>query len=408
MEETTSITDLMKKKFKNLFNKDKKSQETETAKDISSYSMNEGDTGTIFGLNRDLLRWLAVGVGTLFIAALMYNSSDEPQTTKKETQIAKGNSNPMETEANMLDGLPGTYQDVNDLKKKNTAANTQKPPAAEPKKETKKEQPTPKIPANYTQLPRVSVPVAAPVEQKQEKKKDDPFTTTIAFWGGDSDNSSLKSGNNAQAATGQNGEAGQKISPQYVAPNNSTIITGTIIPVRLLTGINTDVPGQVMAQVLSDVYDSSTGTNVLIPQGSKITGTYDIQAVANGRVPLVFQQINFPNGGSWTLGNSLVAVDGPGYAGAKGKVNHHTGQKISAGLFGSAIAAMGSIAAGNTNSGNNNNYTAGQLATQGAMANLINVTSEMFKKASDVTDTVTIEPGYEFNLYVTENINFEG
>ena len=91
--------------------------------------------------------------------------------------------------------------------------------------------------------------------------------------------------------------------------------------------------------------------------------------------------------------------------GIAGKVNRHTGEKISAGAVGSAIAALGSVAAGNVST-NSNTYTAGQIAAQGAVANLINSTSGLMKEASNIPSTVTVEPGYEFNVYVTNNITF--
>ena len=112
-----------------------------------------------------------------------------------------------------------------------------------------------------------------------------------------------------------------------------------------------------------------------------------------------------PNGGSWEISEKIVAVDGAGYTGIAGKVHHHTGQKITAGAVSASIAALGSLAVGNV-SANNNTYTAGQIAAQGAMANLIDATSSLLKDSAKVENTVTIEPGYEFNVYVTNNITF--
>ena len=115
--------------------------------------------------------------------------------------------------------------------------------------------------------------------------------------------------------------------------------------------------------------------------------------------------LTMPDGSSWTISENMVAIDGAGYTGISGKVHHHTGQKISAGAIGASIAALGSLAAGNVSS-DNETYTAGQIAAQGAMASMINTTSNLLKEASEVENTVTIEPGYEFNVYVTENITF--
>lgn len=160
-----------------------------------------------------------------------------------------------------------------------------------------------------------------------------------------------------------------------------------------------------MAQILTDVYDTATGTKLLIPQGSRLMGAYEKKSVTNGRVPINFTQLVLPNGGCWTISENIVAIDGAGYAGIKGKVNRHTGEKITAGAIGAGIAALGSLAAGNV-SANNNTYTAGQIAAQGAVANLINSTAGLMRDASHIQNTVTVEPGYEFNVYVINNIKF--
>ena len=166
-------------------------------------------------------------------------------------------------------------------------------------------------------------------------------------------------------------------------------------------------PGRTVSQKCwrADVYDTATGTQILIPQGSKLTGSYTKKEVSNGRVAVTFKQLMLPNGGSWAISENIVAIDGAGYTGITGKVHHHTGQKISAGAFGASLAALGSLAAGNV-SANNNTYTAGQIAAQGATANLIDATSSLLKESAKIENTVTIEPGYEFNVYVTNNITF--
>lgn len=191
----------------------------------------------------------------------------------------------------------------------------------------------------------------------------------------------------------------------YMAPTPNSIQAGTVIPAVLLTGINTDVGGQVTAQVSSDVYDSLTGQNLLIPAGSRLVGSIAAGAKDNqSRVNVSWQYLMLPSGGSYTLGGSIVAADYGGYAGLAGKVNHHTGRMARAGFFSSALAALGSLAAGNTN-GSNNTYSAGQLAAQGAMANMMNSASALFKRGMDQAQTtITVAPGSEFVAYVTQTI----
>ena len=100
----------------------------------------------------------------------------------------------------------------------------------------------------------------------------------------------------------------------------------------------------------------------------------------------------------------MIAIDGAGYAGLVGNVNNHTSKMLSAGAFTSALAALGGVAAGNTSSANN--YTAGELAAQGAMSNLLNTASSLFQKNMNVQPTITIQPGYQFNIFVTNSIFF--
>lgn len=239
----------------------------------------------------------------------------------------------------------------------------------------------------------------------REKTEEERYQSAIAFY-----NSNEGKAGSAES-TGKAGSVGQGFghskNVSYTAPSSTIVQAGTLIPAMLFSGINTDSSGQVTAVIQSDIFDSATGQNLLIPAGSQVIGKYDGGAAKNGRVTLAFSVIVLPNGGSYALNNDcIMAVDGAGYNGIKGKVHHHTDKAIRGGLFASTIAALGSIAAGNVNN-NSNTYSAGQLAMQGAMANVMNSASNMFANSSNnVTETVTIPPGYQFNLYVTQPISF--
>ena len=100
----------------------------------------------------------------------------------------------------------------------------------------------------------------------------------------------------------------------------------------------------------------------------------------------------------------MVATDGNGYHGIVGTVHRHTGRKMSAGMFSSALAALASYASGDSSA--QNSFTGGQLAMQGAMANLINSTSSMISRAADIKTTVTVAPGHLFTIYVEQPISF--
>ena len=88
-----------------------------------------------------------------------------------------------------------------------------------------------------------------------------------------------------------------------------------LIPSLLITGINSDLPGQITGQVRTNVYDTATGRYLLIPQGAKIIGVYDSQiAYGQERILIAWKRILFPNGKSIDL-EGMPGVDLSGYAG---------------------------------------------------------------------------------------------
>ena len=387
-----------------------KAKTEEKEEEVGGFSMNEGKPDKVFGFRREVVKGVVVFFGTVLVLAFIFATSGEDADKKEKDTL------PSATESEIADvrkpkTLPNDYETLMAMNKAKEeelrrqaeenarkAANTQ-PPEQPATKVV--ENPVPVIPERKVLPPVVQMPVlpeespaVAPVKVDNNPKTDEgKYKSAISFGFEEVENEN----------EGDKSKEQSKI--KYSEPNESTLDAGTVIPVRLLTGIDTSVEGQVMAQVLADIYDTATGTKLLIPQGSQLIGSYDKKSVGNGRVPVTFRQLTLPDGGSWTISESMVAVDGVGYTGIAGKVHHHTGQKISAGMIGASIAAMGSLAAGNVSS-SNETYTAGQIAMHGAVADLIDSTSEMFKEATKIENTVTIEPGYEFNVYVTENITF--
>jgi type IV secretory pathway VirB10-like protein len=111
--------------------------------------------------------------------------------------------------------------------------------------------------------------------------------------------------------------------PLVGAPSPWTLSAGTVIPASLITGINSDLPGIVLAQVTEQVRDSATGSAVLIPQGSRLIGSYDsMVAFGQKRALIVWQRIVLPDGSSVRLDN-MPAADLAGYAGLEDKVDFH-------------------------------------------------------------------------------------
>ncbi|AQX22508.1 type IV secretion system protein VirB10 [Bartonella sp. Coyote22sub2] len=110
-----------------------------------------------------------------------------------------------------------------------------------------------------------------------------------------------------------------KNTHQEAIKANLEIKAGTIIPSVMISGVNSDLPGQIIAQVKESVYDSATGQNVLIPIGSRLVGTYD-SCVTTGqkRALIAWSRVIYPDGSSLSLGN-MPGVDQSGYAGFRTK-----------------------------------------------------------------------------------------
>ncbi len=102
-----------------------------------------------------------------------------------------------------------------------------------------------------------------------------------------------------------------------------TVMAGSVIPAVLVSGINSDLPGPILAQVSQNVFDSATGKSLLIPQGGRLIGTYR-NASANGqqRVQIAWQRLIFPNTSSMDL-PQMPGTDQAGYAGFTDQVNNH-------------------------------------------------------------------------------------
>lgn len=180
---------------------------------------------------------------------------------------------------------------------------------------------------------------------------------------------------------------------------------GSIIPGVMLSGINSDLPGQIIAQVGSNIYDSPTGKYLLIPQGSRLTGMYDSQITyGQQRILIVWRRIIFPNGQSVDL-QGMPGIDVSGYAGFKGDMNNHTMR-----LFGSAILmsiiGTGAQLAAPIPTDPLAPLTVKQALAQSLNSNLVNMSSNITAKNLNIQPTLEVQPGYEFNISVTKDMIF--
>lgn len=181
------------------------------------------------------------------------------------------------------------------------------------------------------------------------------------------------------------------------APSPWTLHAGTIIPASLITGLNSDLPGTVFAQVTENVRDSATGRTVLLPQGSRLIGSYDsVVAFGQRRAMLVWQRIVLPDGSSVRLDN-MPATDRSGYAGVEDRVDYHTWRLLK-GIALSTLLGLGSeLSLG----GGSDLVRALRDSTQ---QNAARAGDQITSRSLDVQPTVTVRPGWPLRAIVHKDL----
>ncbi len=182
---------------------------------------------------------------------------------------------------------------------------------------------------------------------------------------------------------------------------------GSVIPATLITGINSDLPGRITAQVSQNVYDSATGHRLLIPQGTKLFGRYDSKvSFGQSRVLVVWSDIIFPDGSTLQIGG-MAGTDGEGYGGFNEKVNNHYlktfGSAVMIALIGTgidmAVPESSTLATQDT---------ASDAARRNFAETFGRVADRTIQRNMDVQPTLQIRPGYKFNVLVDQDIVFPG
>ena len=179
------------------------------------------------------------------------------------------------------------------------------------------------------------------------------------------------------------------------------VMAGTVIPAALVTGINSDLPGQVIANVTEAVYDTATGRFLLIPQGSRLIGRYDSQvAFGQRRVLLVWTRLILPDTSSIAL-DRLPGIDPAGYAGLEDGVDWHW-DRILAGAALSTLLGVGAELAAPDNSGSNGGVTV--AVRQSAQDTVNQVGQEITKRNMSIQPTLTIRPGFPMRVMVNKDL----
>ncbi len=190
------------------------------------------------------------------------------------------------------------------------------------------------------------------------------------------------------------------ISSDRLTPAASPYIiqAGTIIPAALITGIQSDLPGQITAQVTENVYDSPTGQYLLIPQGARLIGEYNSQvAYAQTRVQLIWTRLIMPDGQSIVLDNQPSA-DTQGYSGLQDGVNNHWGAIFEAAL----ISTFLSVGAEAGTSNQENNLI--QAIRSGASDSFNQAGQQVVERELNIQPTLTIRPGFPVRVIVNRDL----
>ena len=192
------------------------------------------------------------------------------------------------------------------------------------------------------------------------------------------------------------------VAPDRVAAPASPFVlqAGSVIPAALITGIRSDLPGQITAQVTQHIYDSPTGSILLIPQGTRIIGEYD-NGVTFGqrRVLLVWNRLIFPNGRSIVL-ERQPGADTQGYAGVEDGVDYHWWDLMQA----AGLSTLLAVGAELTMSDENRLI---QAIRSGSQDTINDAGQQIIQRQLQVAPTLTIRPGFPVRVIVTRYLVLE-
>ena len=167
----------------------------------------------------------------------------------------------------------------------------------------------------------------------------------------------------------------------------------------LLTGINSDLPGQIEGQISENVYDTVTGQHLILPQGTKLLGSYDSRVTyGQTRVLIVWTRILRPDGSTLDL-EGMPGTDLSGYAGLTGKVDRHLTRLLGAVVMGSLIQAGTSAGTSYTDPGFADRFR------QGSGQGVNEATQQIVRKELQLQPTIRVAPGARFAVFTTKDVD---
>ncbi|EAP89339.1 possible trbI, a component on a type IV secretion system (Y10832) [Oceanicaulis sp. HTCC2633] len=183
-------------------------------------------------------------------------------------------------------------------------------------------------------------------------------------------------------------------------PSPYVVQAGAVIPAALVTGLRSDLPGQITAQVTSNVYDSPTGRFLLIPQGARLIGEYDSRvAFGQSRVLLAWTRLILPNGRSIVL-ERQPGADEAGYAGLEDGVNNHWGRLFMA-------AGLATVLNIGVELGADDDDDIARAIREGTQDTIGRAGEEVVRRQLSIPPTLTIRPGFPVRVMVTRDLILE-
>jgi type IV secretion system protein TrbI len=176
------------------------------------------------------------------------------------------------------------------------------------------------------------------------------------------------------------------------------LMAGTVISASLVTGLNSDLPGFVIAVVTEHVYDTSTGRHLLVPQGTRLLGKYDsIVAFGQERALVVWQRLIFPDGSSIVIDN-LPATDTGGYAGLADDVDLHTWKLLKGVALATVLGVGSQLAFGSTDS------DLVKALRESTQSTTNRAGQRLVERNLNVQPTITVRPGWPLRVIVHKDL----
>jgi type IV secretion system protein VirB10 len=196
-------------------------------------------------------------------------------------------------------------------------------------------------------------------------------------------------------------QAGYLNARRELPASEYELTVGTLIPAALISAVNSDTTGHLVAQVSQHVYDSATGSAILIPQGTRLYGTYDSRvAYGQRRLPVTWSRVNFPDGTKLDIGN-MASLDVTGMSGLTGEVNNHYWR-----LFGQStlLGGISGLTQAGVSDGDDDSRSTAESVADGVTQQYAETGNLLIRKNMNIQPTIEIDNAEPFYIMVSQDI----